>query len=204
MRPRAAGSNSNGVRGTSTPELRQLRALSGVFRRDYAYEQFWVVFPTTGSPTAEYLSAGAGEAELVVRIGNKEGRVSWPVPESVTPRGRSSLNQCLATTSRVERVPPGVCGHEPKTTVLLNGTPRGMLIVSQEAHARRREGARRNDAAPALETHDCGRPSTSRDTAWPARSRSRHTSISSRARNLLRLLRSARDHCDAASSLGAA
>ena len=84
MRPKGAGSNSNGVRGTSTPELRQMRALTGVFRRDYAYEQFWVVFPTTGSPTAEYLAAGAREAELVVRIGNKEGRVSWPVPESVT------------------------------------------------------------------------------------------------------------------------
>ena len=84
MRPKGAGSNSNGVRGTSTPELRQMRALAGVFRRDYAYEQFWVVFPTTGNPTAEYLAAGAREAELVVRIGNKEGRVSWPVPESVT------------------------------------------------------------------------------------------------------------------------
>ena len=84
MRPKGAGSNSNGVRGTSTPELRQMRALTGVFRRDYAYEQFWVVFPTTGNPTAEYLAAGAREAELVVRIGNKEGRVSWPVPESVT------------------------------------------------------------------------------------------------------------------------
>jgi len=84
MRPKGAGSNSNGVRGTSTPELRQMRALTGVFRRDYAYEQFWVVFPTTGNPTADYLAAGAREAELVVRIGNKEGRVSWPVPESVT------------------------------------------------------------------------------------------------------------------------
>jgi hypothetical protein len=84
MRPKGAGSNSNGVRGTSTPDLRQMRALAGVFRRDYAYEQFWVVFPTTGNPTAEYLAAGAREAELVVRIGNKEGRVSWPVPESVT------------------------------------------------------------------------------------------------------------------------
>jgi len=84
MRPKGASSNSNGVRGTSTPELRRMRALAGVFRRDYAYEQFWVVFPTTGSPTAEYLAAGARGAELVVRIGNKEGTVSWPVPESVT------------------------------------------------------------------------------------------------------------------------
>ena len=84
MRPKGPGSNSNGVRGTSTPELRQMRALAGVFRRDYAYEQFWVVFPTTGSPTAEYLAAGAQDAELVVRIGSKEGRVSWPVPKSVS------------------------------------------------------------------------------------------------------------------------
>ena len=61
-----------------------MRALAGVFRRDYAYEQFWVVFPTTGSPTAEYLAAGAQDAELVVRIGSKEGRVSWPVPKSVS------------------------------------------------------------------------------------------------------------------------
>ena len=82
MRPKRESPDSNGVRGTNRPELRRMRALAGVFRRDYAYEQFWIVFPATGDPAPEYLGAGVQEAELVVRLGGKEGRVSWPVPHS--------------------------------------------------------------------------------------------------------------------------
>ncbi len=83
MRPKRSDAGSNGVRGISNPELRKMRALAGVFRRDYAYEQFWMVFPTNGRPSPEYLAGSAPEAELVVRIGSKEGTVSWRVPESM-------------------------------------------------------------------------------------------------------------------------
>jgi hypothetical protein len=71
------------VRGTNTPRLRELRALAGVFRRDYAYDVFWIVFPlTTGAGTAVF-SETTREAELVVQIHDKQGRVTWPVPAYV-------------------------------------------------------------------------------------------------------------------------
>jgi hypothetical protein len=47
MRAKRSGTESNGLRGISNPELRKMRALAGVFRRDCAYEQFWVMFPAT-------------------------------------------------------------------------------------------------------------------------------------------------------------
>ena len=74
------------VRGTSTPRLRELRALAGVFRRDYAYDVFWVVFPLTTEVGTSLFSETASEAELVVRIHDKEGRVTWPVPAYVRDR----------------------------------------------------------------------------------------------------------------------
>jgi hypothetical protein len=70
-----------GVRGASQPKLRYLKGLSGVFRRDYAYELLWVVFPSeSGQPL---FSETPAEVELVVRIRNKEGRVSWPTPVDI-------------------------------------------------------------------------------------------------------------------------
>ena len=68
------------VRGTSVPKLRDVRALAGVFRRDYDYEVFWIVFPRSSETGAPVLPASVSEAELVVRIYNREGRVKWPVP----------------------------------------------------------------------------------------------------------------------------
>ena len=73
------------VKGTSVPKLRDLRALAGVFRRDYAYEVFWVVFPLTSEGGAPLFPRDVAEAELVVRIYNKEGRVKWTVPPSIRP-----------------------------------------------------------------------------------------------------------------------
>ena len=77
------------VKGTSAPELRNVCALSGVFRRDYDYEVFWVVFPRSGGTGAPLFPETVSEAELVVRIYNKEGRVKWPVPESIKGRSRN-------------------------------------------------------------------------------------------------------------------
>lgn len=77
------------VKGTSAPKLRDVRALSGVFRRDYDYEVFWVVFPRNSETGSPLFPEGVSEAELVVRIYNKEGRVKWPVPESIRGRSRS-------------------------------------------------------------------------------------------------------------------
>lgn len=77
------------VKGTVVPRLRDVRALAGVFRRDYDYEAFWVVFPLTTETGQPLFPATALEAELTVRIYNKEGRVKWTIPESIKSRTRT-------------------------------------------------------------------------------------------------------------------
>jgi glycine/D-amino acid oxidase-like deaminating enzyme len=71
------------VRGTIEPRLRDVRALAGVLRRNYDYDRFWVTFSTTadGKPL---FGPGDRVAQLIVRIHDKEGRVEWPVPASMT------------------------------------------------------------------------------------------------------------------------
>ena len=71
------------VRGTIKPELRDVRGLAGVLRRDYAYDRFWVTFPMSQGGVPLFRS-GHRAAELVVRIQDKEGRVEWPMPVMLT------------------------------------------------------------------------------------------------------------------------
>lgn len=71
------------VKGKSVPALRDVRALSGVYRRDYNYERFWIVFPLRSGAGRDMFADSASGADLVVRIYDKEGRVSWPVPDSI-------------------------------------------------------------------------------------------------------------------------
>jgi len=89
LQPKGGNGDASGaVKGQSVPKLRGVRALSGVFRRDYDYEQFWVVFPTQGDSALALLGPGVTEAELFVRIFNKEGHVAWRIPDSVKPTAR--------------------------------------------------------------------------------------------------------------------
>jgi hypothetical protein len=74
------------VRGVISPKLRELRALGGVGKRDYAYDHFWVAFTFTDADRALLFGPQAGELELVVSIKGREGIVSWPVPESARQR----------------------------------------------------------------------------------------------------------------------
>jgi hypothetical protein len=83
-------SGDHGVKGIQKPELRNLRALSAAFRRDYDYEVFWVVFPLRRPDGTVLLADMDREAELVVRIANKEGRVKWPIPDSIRELSRST------------------------------------------------------------------------------------------------------------------
>lgn len=76
------------------PALRQVKALAGVSRRDYAYDIFWVVFPMTNKDGKLIWENLPDSIELLVGIYNKEGRVTWPVTESL----RQRLN-FLKTTS---------------------------------------------------------------------------------------------------------
>ncbi len=70
------GRPADAVAGVNTPRLREVKALAGVLRRNYDYDRFWVVFPGGDAP---YLQAGVTEVELVVRIHDKEGHVTWPL-----------------------------------------------------------------------------------------------------------------------------
>lgn len=75
------------VRGVIRPQLRDVKALAGVLRRNYDYDRFWVSFPVEdgGNPV---FSQTDRFAELVVRIHDKEGRVEWPIPPSMLKRIR--------------------------------------------------------------------------------------------------------------------
>ena len=76
------------VTGHDSPELRDIKTLAGAARRDYNYDVFWVVFPLKGSDGGYLFRTEDREAELVVRIYNKEGSVRWPIPESVRRSGK--------------------------------------------------------------------------------------------------------------------
>jgi hypothetical protein len=71
------------VRGTITPQLREVKALAGVLRRNYDYDRFWVTFPLTGPTGGRLFSSNDQSVELVVRIYEKEGHVQWPIPASL-------------------------------------------------------------------------------------------------------------------------
>ncbi len=74
------------VRGVSDPKLRNLPALAGVAERDYAYDLFWVPFALRRDDGTPLFEDSTAEAELVVRIYGKEGRVAWPIPLSIRHR----------------------------------------------------------------------------------------------------------------------
>lgn len=74
------GKGSDVVQGVAVPALAGIKGLRGVYRRDYNYEQFWVVFPLKSAKGAALFSSGTAQATLTVRISNKEGSVVFPVP----------------------------------------------------------------------------------------------------------------------------
>jgi hypothetical protein len=95
IRPKGAREGAaQEVVGVNTPKLRNVKALAGVARRDYAYDIFWLVFPLKDEKGGPTLPPSVDALELVVGIYNKEGRVSWRLPESLRQRLQSlSQNQ---------------------------------------------------------------------------------------------------------------
>ena len=93
LRKKSDGEAGPAVRGVNQPDLRAVKALSGTERRDYSYDVFWLVFPLVTSNGELLFGDQDEEAELVVRIGGKEGRVSWPIPSSIRDRGRESRSR---------------------------------------------------------------------------------------------------------------
>lgn len=86
--------------GISSPKLREFRALSGVVERDYDYDRFWVVFPIINDEGQPLFSDSFQEAELVVRIHNMEGKVSWRIPLSIHKRITAQVKKSGQETRR--------------------------------------------------------------------------------------------------------
>jgi hypothetical protein len=80
--------NAGAVTGINSPKLRDAKAFAGVVQRDYDYDVFWVVFQLVNEKGESIFSDSVKEAELVVRIYDKEGKVSWPIPDSIRDRIR--------------------------------------------------------------------------------------------------------------------
>jgi hypothetical protein len=80
LQPIVNGGAGRSVRGVNTPKLRDVQALAGVLRRNYDYERFWVVFPSSLDDGSPALPKASSEVELIVRILDREGAVRWPMP----------------------------------------------------------------------------------------------------------------------------
>ena len=91
LQPKGSTGPNDSVRGVDkTFELRRLRALQGVIQRNYDYDRFWVAFPLTHHDGNPVIGPDSKEVELVVRVYNKEGAVTWSIPQSILLR-KSSL-----------------------------------------------------------------------------------------------------------------
>lgn len=77
------GRPEQSVRGTLSPQLREVKALAGVLRRNYDYDRFWVTFPSKRDDGTPLFGDTDRLAELVVQIVDKEGSVEWALSESI-------------------------------------------------------------------------------------------------------------------------
>lgn len=84
LHPKHAPSESGQfVRGTVVEELRNVRALQPIAQRNYDYDRFWVVFPLKTDGGSPLFTPSDSHAELLVRIYNREGAVTWPIRADV-------------------------------------------------------------------------------------------------------------------------
>ena len=63
------------------PQLRELPALAPIAPRDYAYEIFWLAFPTKAEDGQPIFSPNDRETELSVQIQGKVGKIKFPIPD---------------------------------------------------------------------------------------------------------------------------
>jgi hypothetical protein len=84
LRPKDAPSESGRFsRGVITEDLRRVRALQPIAQRNYDYERFWVVFPLKTEAGEPLFTSSDTQAELLVRIYNREGVVTFPIHADV-------------------------------------------------------------------------------------------------------------------------
>jgi len=74
------GAENRQVVGQVVPEEGAWRKLVGAFPRDYSYDIFLLKFPAQVEGGRLLFEPADTEAELVVRIYNKSGRVRWQTP----------------------------------------------------------------------------------------------------------------------------
>ncbi len=74
------------ISGIKSPQLKRVKALSGVLRRDYDYDIFWVVFPLLDNDKKPVFGPDVTQVQLIVGIYGREGMITWQIPESVRTR----------------------------------------------------------------------------------------------------------------------
>lgn len=74
------------ISGIKAPELRKVKALAGVARRDYDYDLFWVIVPLVNKDKSRVFPADLAQLQIFVGIYNSEGKLSWTIPESIRER----------------------------------------------------------------------------------------------------------------------
>lgn len=87
LQPRSDGrSGVSAVQGTSMPRLRDVAVLSGIERRNYDYDRFWIVFPLTTDGGQPLFDPSATEAELITRVYSQEEHTYWPISAGIRRR----------------------------------------------------------------------------------------------------------------------
>ncbi|MFY9557661.1 MAG: hypothetical protein WAV47_23385 [Blastocatellia bacterium] len=90
LQPKGTKPGTEGaIRGTKAPHLRTAKALSGVLRRDYDYDVFWVVFPLVDENKASLFPDAVSDVELLLGIRDREELVTWRMPKSIRARIKS-------------------------------------------------------------------------------------------------------------------
>lgn len=90
LQPKGQRPDTDGaISGTKAQHLRNVKALTGVFRRKYDYDVFMVTFPLVDENKKQLISPDIGAIEILVGIENSEGRVAWRMPESIRAKIRS-------------------------------------------------------------------------------------------------------------------
>jgi hypothetical protein len=91
LQPKGAKEGSPlSILGINRPDLRQFRALTTVAPRNYDYDVFWVVFPMKDREGKSIWETPPETIEIVINIGEKHGRMSWRVNDSLRQRLLSS------------------------------------------------------------------------------------------------------------------
>jgi len=92
LRPKGPAGEIRMSRGTNSPKLRNLPALNGIERRDFAYDRFWMVFRLATESGSPLFTEGDLEAELEVNIRGRTGQISWQIPDSIRQRKPAAAN----------------------------------------------------------------------------------------------------------------